>query len=121
MTFGHKIWFDSSPSLSELRWEFKTLLLDLQMGVVRKSMAKLLQKQALRRVPIEEVQRVLGYYSHVFATPKLGLDKWRVVINMKQLNKFVHKETFKMEGVFKIKSFLQLGMLGLVVDLGDAY
>ena len=90
------------------------------MNVVRKEVAALLEKNAIRKVSKNEAENNLGHYSHIFTVPKPG-GKHRVVINMKPLNEHVLKEKFKMETVKDVKTLLKPKDFGAVVDLTDAY
>ena len=73
------------------------------MVVIRQEIANLLSKGAIRKVSQEEASQSLGHYSKIFTVPKPG-GKWRVVINLKPLNEFVAKETFRMETAADVKT-----------------
>jgi hypothetical protein len=45
----------------------------------------------------------------------------RPVINLKGLNRFIHTEHFKMEGIHILKDLLKAGDWMVKVDLKDAY
>ena len=61
-----------------------------------------------------------GFVSNVFLVPKKDRGQ-RPVINLKRLNKYVHTEHFKMEGIHVLKDLLQAGDFMVKVDLKDAY
>ena len=61
-----------------------------------------------------------GFLSTVFLVPKKDGDQ-RPVINIKGLNKFVHTEHFKMEGIHILRDLLRAGDWMTKVDLKDAY
>ena len=45
----------------------------------------------------------------------------RPIVNLKELNKFIHWEHFKMEGIHLVKDLLQEGDLVVKINLKDAY
>ena len=45
----------------------------------------------------------------------------RPIIDLRELNKFIHWEHFKMEGIHLIKDLLQEGDWIIKIDLRDAY
>ena len=61
-----------------------------------------------------------GFLSTVFPVPKKDGGQ-RPVINLKSLNRFVHTEHFKMEGIHILKDLLRAGDWMTKVDLKDAY
>ena len=118
---GHKIKFEyGTPQLTKPRKEFETKLDEGAMNVVRKEIAVLLEKNAIRKLSWEEANKNLGHYSQIFTVPKPG-GKHRVVINMKPLNEQVQKEKFKMETAKDVRSLVKHKDFGAVVDLTDAY
>ena len=62
----------------------------------------------------------LGFYSRLFLVPKPG-KKWRPVIDLSQVNMFLHVPTFKMETAENIRMSLQKGEWVCSLDLTDAY
>ena len=119
--FGHKIKFEhGTPTLTKPLQEFETKLEEGAMNVVRKEVATLLEKNAVRKLNWDEASKNLGHYSQIFTVPKPN-GKHRVVINMKPLNEQVKKEKFRMETIKDVKSLIQPNDYGAVVDLTDAY
>ena len=118
---GHKIIFEDGPLPCTLpAKKFETKLPEQRMEVIRSEISNLLGKGAIRVVPREEAYANPGHYSKIFAVPK-PVGKWRVVINLKPLNEFVAKETFRMETARDVRSLLKPGDFGAVVDLTDVY
>jgi len=72
--------------------------------------------------PINDVgrKREKGFYSTVFLVPKRD-DKWRSVINLKDLNRFVRTAHFKMEGIQSVRDLLLESDWLTRIDLKDAY
>jgi hypothetical protein len=77
---------------------------------------ELLQKGAI--VCVQDVPD--QYISTIFLVPKKDGSQ-RPVINLKQLNKYIHYHHFKMEGVHMVKDLLQEGDFLCKLDLRDAY
>ena len=61
-----------------------------------------------------------GYYSNIFLVPKKN-GKWRPVIDLSSLNKFIRCPTFKMETTRAVARALQVGEWTTSIDLQDAY
>ena len=118
---GHKIKFkNDAPPLSLPLPEFETKLPPEQTCIVRKEIIDLVNKGALRRISYSQAVRNKGFYSKVFAVPKPN-GKWRTIINLKPINKFVKKEKFKMDTTKDVRSVLEKGCYAGIVDLTDAY
>ena len=118
---GYKMGFQKSPKLSKPLSKFETQLPPQQMELVRREVAGFLKKGAIRVVPPEEANTVLGYYSKIFCVPKPGNDNWRMIIDMRNLNKLIKKKKFRMQGIKDVRSALKPGMYGAVLDISDAY
>ena len=76
----------------------------------------LLAKGAVREVKPQDDQ----FTSTLFLVQKKNGD-YRPVINLRALNRFLGKESFKMEGLQVVKSFMQQGDFMMKLDLKDAY
>ena len=76
----------------------------------------LLSKGAVRKVKPRDDQ----FTSTVFLIQKENGD-YRPIINLRALNRFLGKESFKMEGRQVVKSLLQQGDFMMKLDLKDAY
>ena len=61
-----------------------------------------------------------GYYSNIFLVPKKN-GKWRPVIDLSSLNKYIRCPTFKMETTRAVARALQVGEWTTSIDLQDAY
>ena len=118
---GYKIPFWKKPPLSEPKKAFTTVPLPKQVELVRRNIKDLVCKGAMRKVPWNEAVKSKGFYSKLFCLPKPGTATWRVIINLKPLNQYVKKASFRMEGVKDVKNILAPGMFGAIVDLSDAY
>ena len=102
--FQHKI-PDSTP---ESLTEFDLLKLETD---------KLLQKGAIEQVESLEPG---SFVSRLFTVPKSNGQR-RPVINLRQLNKHVFNQKFRMESLGNIRSLLKQGGFMIKIDLQDAY
>ena len=76
-----------------------------QMKVIREEVRDLVQKGAMRKVPMSEAKKKKGFYSKMFCIPKPD-GRWRPIIDLRQLNKYIKKETFKMDTIESVKQLL---------------
>ena len=119
--YGHEIKFDTKPKLTKPLARNATILPPDQMNIIRAEVATLLEKGAVRIIPKNLANKKLGVYSKMFCVPKPGHNNCRPVINLKPLNKYIYKESFKMETLKDVRATLQPGDYGATVDLTDAY
>ena len=87
-----------------------------KMSLMRTHVSEMLEKGAIHLV----TDNSLGFYSRIFMVPKQG-GKWRPVIDLSVLNKFIRKESFKMETPELIRSSFVEGEWVTSIDLKDAY
>ena len=77
----------------------------------------LLHKRAIEMV---RVRTSLAFYNRLFIVPKPN-QKWRLVLDLSALNKFLSVKTFKMETPETIQISLQQGEWVSSLDFSDAY
>ena len=118
--FGHKMTFENSPKLSPPRNKFATKLPPEQMTVIRKEVDKFLKTGVIRKLTREEAIKCKGFYSQLSAVPKPN-NKWRMIIDMRNLNSHIFKKSFKMQGIKDVTTALKPNMFGAVIDISDAY
>ena len=82
-----------------------------------KAVYQMIDKRAI--TPVQKVTS-LGFYSRLFLVTKPG-KKWRPVIDLSVVNKYLHVPTFKMETAKNIRDSLQEGEWVTSLDLTDAY
>ena len=99
--FGYKIRFVDPPKLSRPLPKFQTVLPEDQMKHVREEVRAFVAKGAVRKLSPEEAQQKLGFYSKLFVVPKPG-NKWRMIIDMRRLNSYIKKKSFKIFGTHGI-------------------
>lgn len=80
----------------------------------------LLQKNAIEIVP--RPQQRQGIYSRYFLVQKRGLsEEYRPILDLRQLNRFIRKEKFRMLALHQIFPHLHQGDWMCSIDLQDAY
>ncbi|KAI8480797.1 hypothetical protein Bbelb_414820 [Branchiostoma belcheri] len=112
---GYKLEFATTPPIQG-RLPLSRPRDDAQAAVIDEEVRTLLTKGAVTEVPYHHTQ----FVSTLFTVPKKtgGL---RPVINLKPLNKFLHKQRFKMESLRLIKHLVRPGDYMAKLDLTDAY
>ena len=109
---GYKLHFIQGPPPSTL----PQFVFSQEEGkVISQEIASLLEKGAVQ----EAQTTVTGFVSNVFLVPK-SKGKWRLILNLKALNKFVIHEHFKMEDIRCVKDLLNRGEHMCKLDLKDA-
>ena len=78
--------------------------------------------QLLNKNAVELVQnpQSLGFYNRLFLVPKPNT-RWRPILDLSNLNKFLKTQTFKMETPETIRTSLQTGEWVTSIDFKDAY
>ena len=71
-------------------------------------------------VELVQNQKSLGFYNQLFLVPKPN-NKWRPILDLSNLNKFLKVEKFKMETPETIRTSLQTGEWVTFIDFKDAY
>lgn len=99
---GYKMKFSKSPKLTKPLAKFETHLPHDQMEIVLKEVAGFLEKKVIRIVPQKEAEETLGFYSKLFCVPKPGVNKWRMIIDMRKLNKHILTKKFKMQQFYNV-------------------
>ena len=84
---------------------------------LKEALQALLQKEAVEMV---RVRTSLAFFNRLFIVPKPN-QKWRPILDLSALNKFLSVKTFKMETPETIRISLQQGELVTSLDFSDAY
>ena len=71
-------------------------------------------------VELVKNQESLGFYNRLFLVPKPN-NKWRPILDLSNLNKFLKTEKFKMETPETIRTSLRTGEWGMSLDFKDVY
>jgi len=115
---GYQIGFHGIPPTTHVPCNESTSLDRRKDQLIEDHIQELLQKEA-----IEEVQGpVIGksFFSRLFMVPKQN-GKWRPVIDLKRLNKYVKVPKFKMETISSVWTSLIPNNFCMSIDLTDAY
>lgn len=83
---------------------------------IREQIAQLLGKQAISKCQPVSNQ----FISRIFLVPKPN-GSYRLILNLKELNKFINTEHFKLEDGKTVKRILSKGYFMASIDLKDAY
>jgi hypothetical protein len=114
---GLKWEFLAPPTLRNSPWEAQLHLSTQKAQAMREVIDTLLEKEA-----IEEVTHLHspGYYSILFLRQKPN-GEWRPIIDLKELNKLIVNQTFRMESARSIQEAMTPGLWACSIDLTDAY
>ena len=114
---GYKLEFDQLPPLSSVPTIDSTPKNPNKFAAMQDLIESMLEKAV-----IEEVQdNSPGFYSRFFIVPKRDSNKWRAILDLSTLNKFVSKQKFKMDTAEFIREQLHQGDWATSLDLSDAY
>ncbi len=111
---GHIIEFDSKPFQTFFPKEIP--FSDEQSTIISNEITELLHKGAI----VPSTCEINQFLSNIFIVPKPN-GKFRPVINLKQLNNFVHYEHFKQETFLIVLDLIQKNDFFTSIDLKDAY
>ena len=116
ITDGYKLPFRECPNLSRV-----PCIISSYAGFDKQN-ALCTSIQDLQKGAVEVIHtpESLGFYSHLFLVPKPG-NRWRPVIDLSSLNKFLAIPKFKMETPESIRASLRKGEWVTSIDLTDAY
>ena len=84
--------------------------------VLKEMMATLLEKQVIEVIQFDQ----LAFFNVVFLRPKPG-GKWRLILDVSRLNKFLVTASFKMDTVQVIRQAVEEDSWATSIDLTDAY
>lgn len=114
---GVRLSFVSPPPMTRTPFYTPTPLLTAKANALRTEVLQLLQKGAT------EVVNDLtspGFYSRLFVVPKPG-GRWRPVIDLSALNKFIRAPRFRMETARALRASIQPQDFAVSLDMMDAY
>ena len=110
---GYRLPFRERPNLSRVPCIIRSYAGFDKQNALWTSIQDLLQKGAVKVVHTPES---LGFYSRLFLVPKPG-NRWRPVIDLSSLNKFLAIPKFKMETPESIHASLRKGEWVTSIDL----
>ena len=111
---GYKLQFFPSPPPP--RPSFKTSYSKNSSSIIRRLIIDYLNKGAIRVIEVKDDQ----YVSRIFEVPKKTGD-YRLILDLSDLNLFLKKVHFKMEGLLSISSIISPGDFMASLDLQDAF
>ena len=82
------------------------------------ALRELEDQSVILRVPRAEEGR--GFYSHIFVVKKPS-GKYRLILNLKPLNRSISYRKFRMESIYTVRALLPLNCFMVSLDLRDAY
>ena len=112
---GHRLDLLELPPPRELRNAIHYTPLEEQ--TLNTEVSSLLEKGAISPVPENQAYLV----SPLFAIPKRDSDKFRTILDLRQLNEFVRYSHFKMDGLGTVKDLLRQGDYMVKIDLTDSF
>ena len=113
---GLKLEFDGDPSIQaypmpEIRFS------EQELNFVRQEIATLLNKKVI----VKAIHCEGEYISNIFLVEKKEPGKYRMILNLKHLNKFTKKLHFKMETLLTTLALITPGAYLMSFDFQDAY
>jgi hypothetical protein len=114
---GYSLNFVKLPKLSDHPVCFRERVDPLRIAAKDLIIKEFFQKGAIEVVPLPLGP---GFYSSVFLVPKPN-GKWRLIINLRPLNKYLVRLKFKMLTTRELALTLEKGMWATSIDLSDAY
>ena len=103
---GYQIPFLSGPLQQQLPREFHINL--KEKSIVAEEIRNLLKKVAIEKVHMEKVSAKSQFVSNLFVVKKKNRGS-RPVINLKNLNKYIPHQNFKMESLQSLRNILKQG------------
>ena len=114
---GYNLPFSHKPPLTGIPLIRSGYANPRRNSYLQEALHSLLQKRAVEKV---KVQSSLGFYNRLFIVPKPN-QKWRPILDLSALNRFLKVKTFKMETPESIRLSLQPGEWFTSLDFSDAY
>jgi ribonuclease HI len=121
---GVTLEFSEQPPLSNVPIIMESYLHNTDKRLaLRVAVEELIEKGVLEEVRNPNTP---GYYGRLFIRPKppdpiTGLERWRSIIDLSELNPYIVNPSFQMETPKSIQQALRPGMWCTSVDLTDAY
>ena len=116
---GYQIPFLSNrwPPLTQIPREFPSYLGNPEkFSILRREVEDMLEKKVLELVDAQEP----AFYNRLFLVPKAS-GKWRPVLDVSRLNKFVETSKFSMETPQTVQELVREGDWMISLDMRDAY
>ena len=114
---GYALPFKIKPPLTRSPMIVSSYANPLRDFHLQEALHSLLQKLVVEKV---RVRSSLAFYNHLFLVPKPN-NKWRPILDLSTLNRFLRVKSFKMETPESIQLSLQQGEWVTSLDFSDAY
>ena len=114
---GYTLPFQTKPPLTLEPLILSGYATSVRQNLLQESVRSLLAKQAIERV---HNPSCLGFYNRLLLVLKPN-NRWRSILDLSDLNRFLHVKTFKMETQESIRLSLQQGEWVTLLDFSDAY
>ena len=115
---GYRLALEDLPNLTSFPSIDSTPRSPEKFTAMQDLITNLLVKGVIEEVHNHESK---GFYSRFFLVPKKEVGKWRAILDLSVLNKYIHKQKFKMETAESIREHLMKGEWATSLDLSDAY
>lgn len=112
--YGYQIEFESEPPNRLLKRQI--IFNELESNIISQEIDKLLHKKVIRQINESEVK----FVSSIFIRPKRD-GSYRMILNLRELNQFVHTKHFKMETLKTALALVNKDCFFSSIDLKDAY
>ena len=109
--------FPNQTKLDQVTHNHQLLCKSPRNPYLLEALHQLINKNAIELVKNQES---LGFYNRLFLVPKPN-NKWRPILDLSNLNKFLKVEKFKVETPETIRTSLQTGEWVTSIDFKDAY
>ena len=70
---------------------------------------------------VEIAPKNKGFHTYPFLVPRKCKKRWRFIMNLKPLNKYMNVKTFRMVTIREIKTAIRQGWWGVLFDVESAY
>ena len=100
------------------RFPHEIKLNEIQRKFVDKKVTDLLDSRCIVKMPHFDPT---GFLSNIFLVPKKEKDSFRMILNLKHLNKYVQTPHFKMESIKDVQRLVQKNFWICACDIKDAY
>ena len=117
---GYMPKFKEQPPLVTSPEPFEYEANEIQKCAIDQEIQHFLENRVIE--PVKDLSSP-GFYSCVFVRPRSNdsPDKWRLIFDISQLNKFLVAPKFKMESTNTVRHFLKLNNFAVKLDLSDAF
>ena len=114
----HGITIPLIAPVNQTHLPFQIKMNSVQSQFVDKKLKDLLSQGCITRT---EKLDPSGFVSNIFLVPKKEKDSFRMILNLKHLNKFVSTRHFKMDSIKNVQRLVAKGFWIATCDITDAF